>query len=77
MLSRFDTTLHLALMRPKYWILYLFTSTNPKHTLLDKSIYHWATWVMPPWTAKNVAYGQKCNLRQVAPMENHWNCCYL
>jgi len=35
-------------------------------------IYHWATWAMPPpliWTAKNPAYGQKCNLREVAPME--------
>jgi len=33
-----------------------------------KRIYHWA---MFPWTAKSLAYGQKCNLREVTPAENY------
>jgi len=33
-----------------------------------KRTYHWA---MFPWTAKSLAYGQKCNLREVTPAENY------
>ena len=44
---------------------------------MHRRVYHWATWAMPPsWTAKNLAYGQKFNLREVAPMENCQSCCY-
>jgi len=45
-------------------------SATVEHCTNHRRIYHWATWAMPPpfELRKNFAYGQKCKLREVAPI---------
>jgi len=56
------------------WFVAVDTASSSRR--LYRRIYRWTLGPCSLWTAKNLAYSQKCNLRQVAPMENHWNCCY-
>jgi len=58
-----DTTFHLALalftsLRQKYGTLYLFTSANPKHTLLSDVVLRHTTFtqpILPPSGPRNVS----------------------